>query len=70
MIVSAYNILNWHDHLLAQGLCQSLRTTRETLTIRLDIEYRVEAHTKEHSRDVQLRQSILDETTTTGQESN
>jgi len=29
---SAYDILNWHDHLLPQGSCQSLRITRETLT--------------------------------------
>jgi hypothetical protein len=31
---SAYDTLNWHDHLLAAGVCQSLRTTHETLTTR------------------------------------
>jgi len=52
----------WHDHLLAAGSCQSLRTTHETPTIRKDIEYRVEARIDEHSEDVQLKQSTLDET--------
>jgi len=31
---SAYDTLDWHDHLLAAGSCQSLRTTHETPTIR------------------------------------
>jgi len=31
---SAYDTLGWHDHLLAAGSCQSLRTTHETPTIR------------------------------------
>jgi len=59
---SAYDTLGWHDHLLAAGSCQSLRTTHETPTIRKDIEYRVEARIDEHSEDVQLKQSTLDET--------
>jgi len=55
--------VGWHDHLLAAGSCQSLRTTHETPTIRkTDIEYRVEARIDEHSEDVQLKQSTLDET--------
>jgi len=67
---SAYDTLGWHDHLLAAGSCQSLRTTHETPTIRKDIEYRVEARIDEHSEDVQLKQSTLDETYNRRRESN
>jgi len=60
---SAYDTLGWHDHLLAAGVVPvAPYTTHETPTIRNIIEYRVEARIDEHSEDVQLKQSTLDET--------
>jgi len=59
---SAYDTLAGTTTRWPQGSCQSLRTTHETPTIRKDIEYRVEARIDEHSEDVQLKQSTLDET--------
>jgi len=45
-----------------QGSCQSLPSTHESTDDPKDIEYRVEARIDEHSEDVQLKQSTLDET--------
>jgi len=60
---SAYDTLGWHDHLLAAGVVPVARpyNARNTDDPK-DIEYRVEARIDEHSEDVQLKQSTLDET--------
>jgi hypothetical protein len=59
---SAYDILNWHDYLLAAGVVPIAPYNPRNTDDPLDIEYRVEDHITEHSEDVQLKQSILDET--------
>ncbi|EMA13320.1 ISH11-type transposase ISHwa14 [Haloarcula amylolytica JCM 13557] len=59
---SAYDILDWHDHLLAAGVVPIAPYNPRNTDDPLDIEYRVEDHIEEHSKDVQLKQSILDET--------
>jgi hypothetical protein len=59
---SAYDTLDWHDHLLAAGVVPVAPYNPRNTDDPLDIEYRVEAHITEHSEDVQLKQSILDET--------
>jgi len=55
--------LGWHDHLLAAGgrASRSVQRTKHRRSEK-DIEYRVEARIDEHSEDVQLKQSTLDET--------
>lgn len=59
---SAYDILDCHDHPLVAGVVPiTLYTPRDT-NEPLDIEFRVEARTEEHGKDVQYKQSILDET--------
>jgi hypothetical protein len=59
---SAYDILNWHDYLLAAGVVPIAPYNPRNTDDPLDIEYRVEDRIDEHSEDVQLKQSILDET--------
>jgi len=59
---SAYDILDWHDHLLAAGVVPIAPYNPRNTDDPLDIEYRVENRITEHSEDVQLKQSILDET--------
>ena len=59
---SAYDILDWHDHLLAAGVVPIAPYNPRNTDDPLDIEYRVEDRIEEHSADVQLKQSILDET--------
>jgi hypothetical protein len=59
---SAYDILDWHDHLLAAGVVPVAPYNPRNTDDPLDIEYRVENRITEHSDDVQLKQSILDET--------
>ncbi|MGM0718424.1 MAG: transposase, partial [Halobacteriota archaeon] len=59
---SAYDILDWHDHLLAAGVVPIAPYNPRNTDDPLDIEYRVEDRIEEHSEDVQLKQSILDET--------
>ncbi|WP_458190929.1 transposase [Haladaptatus sp. NG-WS-4] len=59
---SAYDILDWHDHLLAAGVVPVAPYNPRNTDDPKDIEYRVEDRIKEHGEDVQLKQSILDET--------
>ena len=59
---SAYDILDWHDHLLAAGVVLVTPYNPRNTDDPLDIEYRVEDRIEEHSKDVRLKQSILDET--------
>jgi len=59
---SAYDILDWRDHLLAAGVVPIAPYNPRNTDNPLDIEYRVEDQIEEDSEDVQLKQSILDET--------
>jgi len=52
----------WHDHLLAAGVVPVAPYNARNTDDPKDIEYRVEARIDEHSEDVQLKQSTLDET--------
>ncbi len=59
---SAYDTLDWHDHLLAAGVVPvALYNARNTDDPK-DIDYRVQDGIEQHSEDVQLKQSTLDET--------
>jgi len=57
---SAYDVLDWHDHLLAAGVVPIAPYNPRNTDDPKDIEYRVEARINEHSEDVQLKQSVLD----------
>ena len=59
---SAYDTLDWHDYLLAAGVVPIAPYNARNTDDPLDIEYRVEDRIKEHSTDVRLKQSTLDET--------
>jgi len=59
---SAYDILDWHDHLLAAEVVPNAPYNPRNTDDPKNIEYRVEDRIEEHSEDVQLKQSILDET--------
>ena len=59
---SAYDTLDWHDYLLAFGIVPVAPYNPRNTTDPLDIEYRVEDRIENYSEDVQLKQSILDET--------
>jgi transposase len=59
---SAYDIVDWHDLLLTAGVVPIAPYNSRNTNDPKDIEYRVENRIKEHSEDVQLKQSILDET--------
>ena len=59
---SAYDILDWHDHLLAAGVVPIAPYNPRNTDDPKNIEYRVEDRIEEHSEDIQLKQSILDET--------
>ena len=59
---SAYDTLDWHDHLLAAGVVPVAPYNARNTDDPKDIEYRVEARIDEHIEDVQLKQSTLDET--------
>ncbi|THE63390.1 IS4/IS5 family transposase, partial [Salinadaptatus halalkaliphilus] len=59
---SAYDTLDWHDHLLAAGVVPVAPYNPRNTDDPKDIEYRVEDRIEEHSKDVQLKQSTLDET--------
>jgi len=67
---SAYDTLGWHDHLLAAGVVPVAPYNARNTDDPKDIEYRVEARIDEHSEDVQLKQSTLDETYNRRVESN
>ena len=59
---SAYDILEWHDRLLVAGVVPIAPYNPRNTDDPKDIEYRIEDRIEEHSEDVQLEQSILDET--------
>ena len=59
---SAYDTLDWHDHLLAAGVVPVAPYNARNTDDPKDIEYRVEDRIEQHSEDVQLKQSTLDET--------
>ena len=59
---SAYDTLDWHDYLLTAGVVPVAPYNARNTDDPLDIEYRVEDRIDEHSEDVQLRESTLDET--------
>lgn len=59
---SAYDLLDWHDYLLVEGIVSVAPYNPRNTTDPLGIEYRVEDRIKHHSTDVRLKQSILDET--------
>ena len=59
---SAYDTLDWHDYLLGAGVVPIAPYNARNTDDPLDIEYRVEARIEEHSKDVQLKRSTLDET--------
>jgi hypothetical protein len=59
---SAYDTLDWHDHLLAAGVVPVAPYNPRNIDDPKDIEYRVEDRINQHSEDVQLKQSTLNET--------
>ena len=59
---SAYDTLDWHDHLLTAGVVPVAPYNARNADDPKDIEYRVEDRIEKHSEGVQLKQSILDET--------
>jgi len=59
---SAYDTLAWHDLLLTAGVVPVAPYNPRNTDDPLDIEYRVEDRIEKHSEDVQLKQSVLDET--------
>jgi hypothetical protein len=59
---SAYDTLDWHDLLLAAGVVPVAPYNPRNTDEPLDIEYRVEDRIEKHSDEIQLKQSILDET--------
>ncbi|SDD74973.1 hypothetical protein SAMN05192552_10459 [Natrinema hispanicum] len=59
---SAYDILDRHDPLLDAGVVPVSPCNQRNTNDPKDIEYRVEDRVEEHGEDVQLEQSILDET--------
>jgi hypothetical protein len=59
---SAYELLDWHDLLPAVGVVSVAPYNPRNADGSKNIEYRVEDRIEEHSEDVRLKQSILDET--------
>jgi hypothetical protein len=59
---SAYDTLDWHDHLLEAGVVPIAPYNPRNTDDPLDIEYRVEDRIEKHSEDIQLKRSVLDET--------
>lgn len=59
---SAYDIFDGHNFLLEAGVLPIAPYNPRNTNDPLDIEYRVEARIPDHGKDVQLKQSILDET--------
>jgi hypothetical protein len=59
---SAYDILDWHDHLLAAGVVPVAPYNARNADDLKNIEYKVEDRSTEHSEDVQLKQSTLEKT--------
>ena len=59
---SAYDTFDWHDHLLDAGVVPIAPYNARNTDDPKDIEYRVEDRITDHSEDIQLKQSTLDET--------
>ena len=59
---SAYDILNWHDPCGQQVVVPVAPYNPRNTEDPLDTEYRIEDRIEEHREDVQLKQSILDDT--------
>jgi hypothetical protein len=59
---SAYDTLDWHDYLLGLKVVPVAPYNPRNTVDPLDIEYRVEDRIENYSEDVQLKQSLLDET--------
>ncbi|MEA5387248.1 transposase [Haloarculaceae archaeon H-GB11] len=59
---SAYETLDWHNHLLAAGVVPVAPYNARNADDPKDIEYRVEDRITEHSEDVQVKRSTLDAT--------
>lgn len=59
---SAYDTLDWHDHLLETGVVPIAPYNPRNTDDPLDIEYRVEDRIEHHTEDVHLKQSVLDGT--------
>ena len=59
---TGYDILEWHDFLLAQGVVSIAPYNPRNTDDPLDIEYRVEDRLDQHTDDISLKQSVLDET--------
>ncbi len=59
---SAYDILKWHDFLLAQEVVPIAPYNPRNTDDPLDIEYGVEDHIDEYTEDISLKQSVLAET--------
>jgi len=59
---SEFDMLEWHDHLLAQAVVPIAPYNPRNRDDPLDIDYRVEEQIKEHSDTVRLWQKQLDET--------
>jgi len=59
---SAYDTLDWHDYLPGAGVVPIAPCNARNTDNPLDIAYRVEDRIEEHSKDVQLKRSTLDET--------
>lgn len=58
---SAYDTLDWHDHLMAAGVLPTVPYNTRNTGDPKDIEDRAEDCIEKHSEDVQLEQSTLDE---------
>ena len=59
---SAYDIFDWHDPCGQQVVVPVAPYNPRNTDDPKDIEYRAEDRIEEHSEEVQLKQSILDET--------
>ena len=59
---SAYDILDWHDRLLAAGVVPIAPYNPQNNDNPKDIEYKIEDRITEHSEAVHLKRSMLDET--------
>ena len=59
---SAYDTLNWHDHLPDVGVVPVAPYNARNTDNPKDIEYRIEDRIEENSENVQLKLSTLDET--------
>ncbi len=59
---SAYDTLEWHDHLLTAGVVPVAPYNPRNTDDPKDIEYRIKDRIEKHSKDVRLKQSMLDET--------